>query len=187
MKIEQTNISGPLLISPKIWEDDRGYFYEGFNEASLLEHAGISFKIKQLNFSKSSKNVLRGLHFQTPPKQQSKLICCLDGEILDVAVDIRYDSPTFGKAVSFVLSGKSKQRFYIPAGFAHGFLVLSDTAEIMYAVDENYSPAHDTGIYYNDPSIGIEWGVAHDKLILSSKDQNLPLLQATDHKFPYYG
>jgi dTDP-4-dehydrorhamnose 3,5-epimerase len=186
MKVEQNTISGLLTLEPSVFEDHRGYFYEGFNSLLIKEALGHDFIVKQLNFSKSSKGVLRGLHFQHPPYEQAKLISCNSGEILDIVVDMRSGSPTFGKHEKVVLSGKNKKRFYVPSGFAHGFLVLSDSAEIMYAVNQNYSAAHDAGIMFNDPALEIDWGVESDKLIISDKDKNLPTLADVDNQFKYH-
>jgi dTDP-4-dehydrorhamnose 3,5-epimerase len=186
MQILPGKLQGLFHIQPKLWEDDRGYFYEGYSESILKEEAGINFEIKQLNFSRSTQYVLRGLHFQDVPQAQSKLICCLDGEILDIAVDIRKGSPTYGQYEKVVLSGKLKNRFFVPKGFAHGFMVLSETAEIMYAVDNQYSKEHDGGIYFNDPALNIDWGTDIDRMLLSEKDKNLPLLKNSQNQFQYH-
>lgn len=186
MKVTKSEIPGLLTIEPSVFEDHRGYFYEGFNNEKLREALGKDFQIKQLNFSKSLKGVLRGLHFQHPPFDQSKFISCNAGEILDVVVDMRKDSPTYGQHDKVVLSGANKKRFYVPSGFAHGFLVLSETAEIMYAVDQNYSAAHDAGIIFSDPSLAIDWGVDLSALIISDKDKKLPTLASVDNQFKYH-
>lgn len=186
MKILRSDIPGLLTIEPAVYEDHRGYFYEGFNIEKLHEALGRDFQVRQLNFSKSTKGVLRGLHFQHPPFDQSKLISCNSGEILDVVVDMRKGSPSYGQHDKVVLSGTNKKRFYVPSGFAHGFLVLSDTAEIMYAVDQNYSAQHDAGIIYNDPALAIDWGMAHSSIIISDKDKNLPTLENVDNQFKYH-
>lgn len=186
MRVSPSSLQGILVIEPSVFEDHRGYFYEGFNSEHIKEALGHNFIVKQLNFSKSSKGVLRGLHFQHPPFEQAKLISCNSGEILDVVVDMRKGSPTFGQHEKVVLSGKNKKRFYVPSGFAHGFLVLSDTAEIMYAVDQNYSAAHDAGISYNDPALSIDWGVGQKDLTISDKDQKLTTLDAVDNQFKYH-
>lgn len=187
MIVEKTEIPELLIIKPKVWEDDRGYFFEGFNEKAFEESTGLAFEVKQLNFSRSTKNVLRGFHYQNQPSGQAKLICCLDGEILDVAVDIRKGSPTYGQSVSVVLKGSEKTRFFIPVGFAHAFLVLSENAEIMYAVDNHYSPAHDAGVFFDDPMLNIDWGTPKDHFVLSTKDKNLPPLKDANNNFIYHG
>jgi dTDP-4-dehydrorhamnose 3,5-epimerase len=186
MQITAGEMNGIFHIQPKLWDDDRGYFYEGYSESILKNEVGIDFEIKQLNFSRSTRYVLRGLHFQDVPAAQSKLICCLDGEILDVVVDVRKGSPTYGQHEKVVLSGKLKNRFFVPKGFAHGFMVLSETAEIMYAVNNQYSKEHDGGIYFNDPSLKIDWEVDIDKTLLSEKDKNLPLLINSQNQFQYH-
>ncbi len=161
------------LFTPKIFEDNRGYFYEGFNAKKFLENTGIEFDIVQINQSKSSKGVLRGLHFQVPPFDQAKLVSVIEGEVLDVAVDLRTDSKTFGKYISVLLSEDNKSHFYIPKGFAHGFLVKSEQAKFMYGVDNLYSPEHDSGILYNDKDLNIDWDFPGDKIVVSSKDVGL--------------
>ncbi|MEQ9297710.1 MAG: dTDP-4-dehydrorhamnose 3,5-epimerase [Cyclobacteriaceae bacterium] len=186
MKVLPSKIEGLLTIEPAVFEDHRGYFYEGFNNEKLKAALGADFTVRQLNFSKSSRGVLRGLHFQHPPFDQSKLISCNAGEILDVVVDMRQGSPTYGQHEKVLLSGDNKLRFFVPSGFAHGFLVLSETAEIMYAVDQNYSAAHDAGISYNDPALSIDWGVDQRDLTISDKDKKLPTLDAVDNQFKYH-
>ena len=177
MRGERTKLEDCWIIEPDVFEDDRGYFYEGFNIQKFKEVTGFEFYVKQINQSRSSKGVLRGLHFQTPPKAQAKLISCIEGEVLDVAVDLRPSSVTYGEYVSVRLSAENKKHLFIPEGMAHGFLVLSDHAKLMYQVNELYSPEHDTGIIFNDPDINVSWGIPEDQLILSTKDQHLPLLK----------
>ena len=176
MKAEETNLKDCFIIEPDLFEDERGYFYEGFNTRKFKDLTGFDFDVKQINQSRSSKGVLRGLHFQVGTKSQSKLVSCLEGEVLDVAVDLRLESPSFGKYTIIRLSAHNKKHLYIPKGMAHGFLVLTDHAKLMYQVDELYSAEHDTGIMYNDPEINIPWGISEDEIILSKKDQNLPTL-----------
>ncbi|MEP1034505.1 dTDP-4-dehydrorhamnose 3,5-epimerase [Ekhidna sp.] len=183
MKIEKTNLKDCLIVEPDIFEDERGYFYEGFNSEKFRKSTGIDFLVKQINQSRSSKGVLRGLHFQTKEKSQAKLVTCLEGELLDVAVDLRSDSMTFGQYCIVRLSAHNKKQLYIPRGMAHGFLVLSEHAKLMYLVDELYSKEHDSGIIYNDPEINISWGVSEDEIILSEKDQNLPSFKQTKLDF----
>ena len=172
MKYVKTLIEGLMIIEPSIFGDERGYFLESYNQNKFQELIGqISFV--QDNESKSSKGVLRGLHFQKPPFEQSKLVRCIEGEVLDVAVDIRKKSKTYGEYVTVLLSGKNKRQLFIPAGFAHGFVVLSDTAIFAYKVDNWYSPAHEDGLMWNDPSLSIEWQMGKDEVQLSTKDTKL--------------
>ncbi len=174
MKVEQANLKDCWILESDVFEDERGYFYEGFNSKKIKEVAGINFDVRQINQSRSSRGVLRGLHFQRTPKSQAKFVSCLEGEVLDIAVDLRNNSPTFGKYAAVRLSAHNKKHFYIPKGMAHGFLVLSEHAKLMYLVDELYSPVHDSGIVYNDPVLNIGWGIPEEEIILSGKDQNLP-------------
>lgn len=174
MKAEETNLEGCWIIEPDVFEDERGYFYEGYNAQRFKKATGLDFEVKQLNQSRSSKGVLRGLHFQREPKAQAKLISCIEGEVLDVAVDLRTNSKTFGKYSLVRLSAHNKKHFFIPKGMAHGFLVLTEHAKLMYQVDELYSPEHDTGVIYDDPDINISWGFPEEEMILSEKDKKLP-------------
>lgn len=177
MKSERTNLKDCWILEPDVFEDERGYFYEGFNCKKFKDATGFDFNVKQINQSRSAKGVLRGLHYQTGEKSQAKLVSCIEGEVLDVAVDLREDSTTFGQYSMVRLSAHNKRHFYIPKGMAHGFLVLTDHAKLMYQVDELYSKEHDTGIIYNDPDLNISWGLPEDEIILSEKDQNLPELK----------
>ncbi|HPZ08691.1 MAG TPA: dTDP-4-dehydrorhamnose 3,5-epimerase [Candidatus Eremiobacteraeota bacterium] len=179
-KVKKLDISDILLIKPDVFNDTRGFFIETYSYSQFRE-LGIKEEFFQDNHSKSVRSVLRGLHYQKLPKAQSKLIRCIKGEIFDVAVDIRKYSFTYGKWVGVVLSEENKNILYIPSGFAHGFLVLSETAEIFYKVTEEYSPLHDRGIRWNDPAIGIEWRI--EDPIVSEKDKNLPLLKDADNNF----
>ncbi|CUS83950.1 dTDP-4-dehydrorhamnose 3,5-epimerase [Candidatus Kryptonium thompsonii] len=167
------NIPGLIIIEPVVFEDERGFFMETYSYKEF-ERVGISEKFVQDNHSKSKKGVLRGLHFQIEPFAQSKLVRCVKGEIFDVAVDIRPNSPTFKKWFGLILSEGNKRMLYIPKGFAHGFVVLSEVAEVEYKVDNFYSPEHERGIIWNDPEIGINWPIEYP--ILSAKDRNLPRL-----------
>jgi len=173
---EKTEINDVILVKPKVFGDDRGFFMETYKESDF-EKAGIKDKFVQDNYSKSVKGVLRGLHFQKPPMQQGKLVRCVMGKIFDVAVDIRKDSPTFGKWTAYELSEDNKHMLWIPKGFAHAFLTLSDEAEIMYKVSgAEYSPEHDSGIIWNDPHLNINWHLEEygiDKPSLSEKDSML--------------
>lgn len=170
-------LEGCYCIEPRVFEDNRGYFMESFNEKTFAEHTGQSIHFVQDNQSFSSKGVLRGLHYQVGEHAQSKLIRALSGEILDVAVDIRPGSATFGQYVSIVLSAENQRQFFIPKGFAHGFLVLSDTATIFYKCDNFYNKASEGGIVYNDPTLNIDWQLPDTELILSEKDAISPTLE----------
>jgi len=172
MKLIKTNIPEILIIQPNLYNDERGYFRETFNKKNSEELLGDIFFVQE-NQSKSKKGVLRGLHFQSPPYEQSKLIECLQGEIIDVAVDIRTNSKSFGMHHSIVLSGTDNNQLYIPKGFAHGFLVLSDSALVSYKVDNYYNPDFESGIYSLDSELKIDWRFEHKNIIMSKKDKNL--------------
>ena len=172
MKVEATKLDGVLLITPDVFGDERGFFMETYNEAKAME-AGLSEKFVQDNHSRSAKGVLRGLHFQYP-QWQGKLVRTIAGEIYDVAVDIREGSETFGQWFGCYLSSENKQQLYVPAGFAHGFCVTSDFADVAYKCTSLYEPAQDAGVLWNDPDIGIDWPV--ESPILSEKDVNAPRL-----------
>ena len=176
MKATETPLAGCYVIEPTVFEDERGYFFEGFNQEKLEKAVGATFNPVQLNQSRSSIRVLRGLHFQKPPHEQAKLVSCTEGEILDVAVDIRPESKTYGQHFSIVLTDENKKSLFVPKGFAHGFMVLSQNAKIMYLVNTFYSPKHDAGIYYNDSKLNIDWGLKDYSPILSKKDASLPTL-----------
>jgi dTDP-4-dehydrorhamnose 3,5-epimerase len=180
MKFTPLALQGLFLIEPILFSDDRGFFFESFNQRLFNEATGLTPNFAQDNQSKSVKNVLRGLHYQLPPKAQGKLVRVLSGEILDVAVDIRRDSPTFGQHISIILSAENKQQLWIPAGFAHGFLTLSDTAEMLYKTTEFYSKPHDRGIRWNDPTLGIQWPI-HEPAILSDKDAQATLFNEAEY------
>lgn len=167
MKVEQTKLEGVLLVTPKVFGDDRGFFMETYNRDTALE-LGLPGDFVQDNHSKSSKGVLRGLHYQTP-QWQGKLVRTVQGEIFDVAVDIRHGSPTFGEWVGFYLNDENKQQLYVPEGFAHGFVVTSDTAEVVYKCTSLYAPEQEGSVLWNDPDIGIEWPI--DAPLLSAKDE----------------
>lgn len=167
-------IKDVILVTPKVFGDERGFFMESYKKSDFFDN-GIAVEFNQDNHSKSTKGVLRGLHYQLAPKMQAKLVRCSRGKILDVAVDIRKNSPTFGQWVGAELSEENKNMLFIPEGFAHGFVVISDTAELLYKASGEYSPAHDRGIRWNDPQIGIEWGIDFEPL-LSEKDKKQPLL-----------
>lgn len=171
MNYIQTEIDGVWLIDPKVFTDARGYFMEAFKEEEFNSHIGNVHFIQD-NESKSSFGVLRGLHYQKGEYSQAKLVRVIKGRVLDVAVDLRKSSPTFGKYVSAELSEENKRQFYIPRGFAHGFLVLSEEAIFTYKVDNVYAPQAEASICYNDETIGIDWPVAEEQLLLSEKDNH---------------
>ena len=172
MKFIKTAIPDVYIIEPSVFGDDRGYFLESFNLEKFEENI-YPIKFIQDNESKSSKGVLRGLHFQKPPFNQAKLVRCLDGRVMDVAVDIRKGSPTYGKHVVVELSGENKRQLFVPRGFAHGFSVLSETAVFAYKVDNTYAPEYDHGIKWNDKDLNINWGLEEQEVTLSEKDKNL--------------
>jgi len=180
MTFTRTDISDVIIIDPKVHGDERGYFVETFRADKLEAFLGFSVPFCQDNESKSSYGVLRGLHYQLPPYAQTKLVRVIEGEVLDVAVDIRAGSPTFGQHVAVRLSGENKRQLFIPRGFAHGFVVLSDTCTFAYKVDNYYSPECDRGIAFNDPALNIDWIVEHSVLQLSAKDTKQPLLANAD-------
>ena len=183
MEVEKTFIDGAVVLTPKVFGDNRGWFMESYSKRTL-EEAGIFDDFIQDNRSFSAeKGTLRGLHCQTEPMAQAKLLTCLKGEILDVAVDIREGSPTYMKWVSVKLSEENKKMFYIPAGCLHGFVTLTDNVEVMYKVNNFYSPENDRSVRFDDPTLGVEWGVTNP--ILSQKDLNAPLLKDSDVKFTY--
>jgi len=182
MNVIKTDIEGVVIIEPKIFEDSRGYFFESFSQREFDEKvAPIVFL--QDNESKSSYGVMRGLHFQKPPFTQSKLVRCVNGSVLDVAVDIRKGSPTYGKHVAVELTEDNHRQLFIPKGFAHGFAVLSDTAIFQYKCDDFYHPEADGGISILDESLEIDWKIPTDKAILSDKDTKHPMLKNFDTPF----
>ena len=165
MKVISSNIPGVILLEPKVFCDGRGYLFESFNQKIFEEAIGLSPKFVQDNHSKSIKGVLRGLHYQLPPKAQGKLVRVIQGEIFDAVVDIRQESPTFGQWIGETLSADNKKQLWIPPGFAHGFLTLSETAEVLYKATEFYSPEFEQCIAWNDPDIGIEWPLQSEPII----------------------
>ncbi|ENL8211109.1 dTDP-4-dehydrorhamnose 3,5-epimerase [Salmonella enterica] len=173
MNVIKTEIPEVLIFEPKVFSDGRGFFMESFNQKVFEEAVGRKIEFVQDNHSKSTKGVLRGLHYQVEPYAQGKLVRCIAGEVFDVAVDIRKDSETFGKWVGVNISSENKRQLWIPEGFAHGFLVLSDSADFLYKTSNYYSPIHERGIVWNDPTININWPINIDK-ILSEKDTILP-------------
>ncbi|MFQ3305757.1 MAG: dTDP-4-dehydrorhamnose 3,5-epimerase [Polaribacter sp.] len=184
MKFTKTSIVGLVIIEPRVFGDERGYFLESYNEKEF-EQAICKVSFVQDNESKSSKGVLRGLHFQKPPFNQAKLVRCIAGRVLDVAVDIRKGSPTYGKHVAIELSGENKKQVFVPRGFAHGFSVLSETAIFAYKVDNKYAPESDSGIRYDDTELGIDWRLPQEKVQLSEKDKELPSFKDLDSPFNF--
>lgn len=172
MKVVKTDISEVLIFEPKVFGDERGFFFESFSQKFFEEAVGRKIEFVQDNHSKSCKGVLRGLHYQLDPYAQGKLVRCVAGEVFDVAVDIRKSSPTFGKWVGVNLSAENKKQLWIPEGFAHGFLVLSESAEFVYKTTNYYAPQHEAGIIWNDETINIEWPSI--EVILSEKDKQNP-------------
>jgi dTDP-4-dehydrorhamnose 3,5-epimerase len=176
MEFKETSIKGVYVIEPRVFNDARGYFFEAWKLAEFEEHIG-KVNFVQDNESKSSRGVLRGLHYQKGELSQSKLVRVIKGKVLDVAVDIRRSSPTFGKHVMVELSEENKRQFFIPRGFAHGFLVLSEEAIFTYKVDNPYAPQAETGIRWNDPDLAIEWPIDFSKVQTSEKDLKQPFLK----------
>lgn len=185
MNYIETEIPGVWIVEPKVFADARGYFMEAWKKEEFEQHVGkIAFV--QDNESCSSRGVLRGLHYQLDPYSQSKLVRVITGSVLDVAVDIRKGSPTFGKYVAVVLSAENKRQLFIPQGFAHGFHVLSDEAVFTYKVDNPYMPSHERGLRFDDASIGVDWKIAKgETLILSEKDQKSPMLNDAEINYTY--
>ncbi|MCW8929217.1 MAG: dTDP-4-dehydrorhamnose 3,5-epimerase [Gammaproteobacteria bacterium] len=183
MNFTKTNIPDVILIEPKVFGDARGYFVETFRRDLFEQETGIKTTFIQDNESRSSYGVLRGLHYQLPPYAQSKLVRVIEGRVLDLAVDIRKGSPTFGQHVSVELSAENKHQVFIPRGFAHGFVVLSEIAIFSYKVDNYYSPECDRGIKFDDPELNINWHIDYTELQLSEKDIIQPLLKDTKDLF----
>lgn len=187
MSIKSINLEGAFAIQPKLFHDPRGYFFEWYSSKKFEEETGIVFTPVQFNSSKSTKGVLRGLHFQENPCSQSKLVAVTQGEIQDVIVDLRVGSPTYGQHYSEILTEEKKNQLFVPKGFAHGFLVLSETAEIFYAIDDHYSPEHEGGILYNDKDLGIKWLMEEKDILLSDKDKIYEPVKDKNFNFKYNG
>ena len=184
MEVIKTTIEGVYIIEPKVFGDARGYFFESFSEREFKEKVG-DIHFVQDNESMSKYGVMRGLHFQRPPYAQSKLVRCVKGEVIDVAVDIRKGSPTYGQHIAAILSEENHRQFFIPQGFAHGFAVLSESAVFQYKCDNFYHPEADGGISILDESLGIDWGMAMEEALLSEKDTTHPKLAEFDSPFVY--
>jgi len=185
MNFIRTDIPDVVIVEPTVHGDERGYFIETFRADKLEEFLGYTINFCQDNESKSSRGVLRGLHYQLAPAAQTKLVRVIAGRVLDVAVDIRKGSPTFGKHVSVELSGENKRQLLVPRGFAHGFVVLEDDTVFAYKVDNYYSPENDRGIAFDDEALGIDWQVPKEELLLSAKDKVQPKLSETEDIFDY--
>lgn len=177
MNVITTGIEGLLILEPRVFNDDRGYFFESFNGKTLEDATGFNSVFVQDNQARSTKNVLRGLHYQNNPHAQTKLIRALEGTIWDVVVDLRKDSKTYGQWYGVELSAENKRQFLIPKGFAHGYSVLSETAEVFYKCDNYYNKASEGGVLYNDPSLNIDWKIDLKNAIVSEKDLVQPLLK----------
>ncbi|MGF6421726.1 dTDP-4-dehydrorhamnose 3,5-epimerase [Lelliottia sp. 489] len=180
MNVIKTDIPDVLIFEPKVFGDDRGFFFESFSQKVFEEAVGRKVEFVQDNHSKSSKGVLRGLHYQLEPHAQGKLVRCVAGEVFDVAVDIRKSSPTFGKWVGVYLSAENKRQLWIPEGFAHGFVTISEEAEFVYKTTNYYSPQHERGIIWNDSSVNINWPIETSQLILSEKDKVARQIQSVE-------
>ncbi len=184
MKIIETNILGLKILKPRVFEDTRGKFIKTFNNDFFIEF-GLDINIKEIYYSISHKDVIRGMHFQTPPFEHIKLVYVPAGKIIDVVLDIRKNSPTFGQHVAVELSGENKKQLLIPRGFAHGFVVLEDDTVFAYKVDNYYSPECDRGITFDDKNLNIDWILNHNELNLSAKDTKQPKLNETNDLFEF--
>lgn len=182
MNIETTNIQDLIIINPTVFEDERGYFMESYNQQKL-EEFGVQINFVQDNQSFSKQGILRGLHYQNPPYAQTKLVRVLQGEIMDVALDLRKNSPTYGQHFAIKLSAENKKQLLIPHGFAHGFSVISETAVVLYKCDQFYNKASEGGIRFDDPFLNIDWGIDLNTAIVSEKDQILPLFKDCNSGF----
>lgn len=174
MEVKKTDIEGVLIVEPKVWGDNRGYFFESFNARDFADKTGLEITFVQDNESKSRYGVLRGLHFQLPPYTQSKLVRCVKGCVLDIAVDIRKGSPTYGKWVSCELTEDNHRQFFVPKGMAHGFCVLSEEAVFQYKCDDFYHPEAEGGIAWDDPDIAVQWPLPSEDISLSERDKHHP-------------
>ena len=184
MEVIKTEIDGVVIIEPRIFKDDRGYFYESFSQREFEEKVCRTTFVQD-NQSKSSYGVVRGLHFQKPPYSQSKLVRCIKGAVLDVAVDIRKGSPTFGKYVAVELTEDNHRQFFVPRGFAHGFAVLSEEAVFQYKCDNFYNKESEGSVAWNDPQLGIDWRIPSEKVLLSEKDKLSKSITDADYLFDY--
>ena len=186
MTITQTEIPGVLLIEPRRFGDNRGFFSEVFNAKALAEHVGPLDFVQDNHSLSAKKHTLRGIHFQTPPFAQDKLVRCVAGAILDIAVDLRHGSPTFGASVARELSAENWRQLFVPKGFGHAFLTLTENAEVVYKVTDYYAPQNDGGVIWNDPDLAIDWGLGPEDVVeLSAKDATLPRLCDLEAHFLY--
>lgn len=185
MEVIKTAIEGVLIIEPKIWGDDRGYFFESYSARDFVAKTGMDITFVQDNESKSRYGVLRGLHFQNPPYTQSKLVRVIKGRVLDVAVDIRKGSPTYGQYVSCELTAENHRQFFVPKGMAHGFVVLSEEAVFQYKCDEFYHPEAEGAIAWDDKDLNIDWPIPATDVVLSEKDKHHPLLKDFESPFSF--
>ena len=183
MNFIATKLKGCFILEPKVIIDERGYFMESFNQKTFQEGVGQEVCFVQDNQSFSTKGVLRGLHYQTGEHAQAKLVRVLQGEVLDIAVDIRPNSPTYGEHEAIVLTAENQKQFFVPKGFAHGFLVLSESATFAYKVDNTYAPDFDAGIRWNDKELNIQWGMEDREVMISRKDAELPFLSEFESPF----
>lgn len=186
MPFIKTQFPGLLVFEPKVFEDNRGYFFESYNQKTFSEE-GVEINFVQDNQARSSYGVIRGLHFQHNPRAQTKLIRVLSGQIIDAVVDIRKNSPTYGQAYTILLSAENKKQLLVPKGFAHGYSVISETAEVFYKCDEFYHKETEGGISWNDPSLAIDWKIPPEKILVSEKDTNYSLFRDSDYGFVYNG
>ena len=184
MEVIKTDIEGVVIIKPMVFEDKRGYFFESFSDKEFKEKV-VNVTFVQDNESMSCHGVVRGLHFQKPPYAQSKLVRCIQGAVLDIAVDIRIGSPTYGKWTSCILTGENHKQFFLPQGMAHGFSVLSETAIFQYKCDNFYHPESEGAICWNDPDINVSWGLGTNEIVLSEKDRRNPFLKDIESPFEY--
>lgn len=183
MNVIKTPFEGLLILEPRVFNDDRGYFYESYNAKTFESATGYNMTFVQDNQARSTKNVLRGLHYQNAPSAQTKLVRALEGVIWDVVVDLRKDQPTFGQWYGVELSAENKRQFLVPVGFAHGYAVLSETAEVSYKCDNFYDKSAEGGVLYNDPSLNIDWKLDLKDAIVSEKDIVQPLMKDAVYKF----
>lgn len=185
MNVIHTSIEGVCIIEPRVFGDVRGYFFESFNAKDFQEQVGVNISFVQDNESKSSYGVVRGLHFQKPPYTQSKLVRVVKGAVLDVAVDLRKGSPTYGQHVAVELTAENHRQFFVPQGFAHGFSVLSEEAVFQYKCDNFYAPQSEGALAWDDPDLNIDWRIPADKVLLSDKDRNHPRFAEFVSPFSY--
>jgi len=183
MNVIKTPIEGLLILEPRIFHDDRGYFFESYNHNTFVQSTGLDIRWVQDNQARSTRNVLRGLHYQNAPHAQTKLVRALEGAIWDVVIDLRRESSTFGQWYGVELSAENKRQFLVPRGFAHGYAVLTDTAEVMYKCDDFYAKSDEGGVNYADPAVGIDWKIDLKDAIVSEKDMVQPMLK--DAKFSF--